>query len=130
MRKPKHTKGEKTVKKVLLCDDSMLVRRQLKDYITQQRKDITVIEAVNGREAVEKYGEERPDLVLMDIVMPEMDGIGCLKSIREIDPRAKVIVLSSVGNRETLLEALEAGALDFIQKPWTESVINRVLDLY
>ena len=56
MRKPKHTKGEKTVKKVLLCDDSMLVRRQLKDYITQQRKYITVIEDVNGREAVEMYG--------------------------------------------------------------------------
>ncbi|SMP61450.1 response regulator [Anoxynatronum buryatiense] len=118
------------MKKVLLCDDSMLVRRQLRDYISQQRKDVTVIEAVNGIEAVEKYAIERPDLVLMDIVMPEMDGIGCLKSIRKLDPQAKIIVLSSVGNRETLLEALEAGALDFIQKPWTEKVINRILDLY
>ncbi|MEN1759997.1 response regulator [Anoxynatronum sibiricum] len=118
------------MKKVLLCDDSMLVRRQLKDYISQQRKELIVIEAVNGIEALEKYAIERPDLVLMDIVMPEMDGIGCLKRIRDIDPHAKVIVLSSVGNRETLLEALEAGALDFIQKPWTETVINRILDLY
>ncbi len=118
------------MKKILLCDDSLLIRRQLKDYLVAHRKDVEVIEAVNGKEAVEKYRNEKPSLVLMDIVMPEMDGIGCLKAIKAIDPTAVVVVLSSVGNKETLKQALEAGAADFVQKPWSESVINKIIDIY
>lgn len=118
------------MKKVLICDDSLMIRSQLKDFLTLQRKDVTVIEAVNGKEAVEKYKAEKPSLVILDVVMPELDGIECLKAIRSFDPGAKVVVLSSLGNRETLLKALEAGAVDFIQKPWTDSVINKVIDIY
>lgn len=118
------------MKKVLLCDDSLLIRRQLKDFLTQNRKDVEVIEAADGKEALEKYKQESPTLVLLDIVMPEMDGIGCLKEIRAYDSSAKVVVLSSVGNKETLKMALEAGAMDFIQKPWNESVINKIIDIY
>ena len=118
------------MKKVLICDDSLLIRRQLTDYLTQSRKDVEIIEAANGKEALEKYRKERPALVLLDIVMPEMDGIGCLKEIRAYDPTAKVVVLSSLGNKETLKMALEAGAVDFVQKPWNETVINKILDIY
>lgn len=118
------------MKTVLLCDDSLLIRRQIKDFLTQSRKDVEVIEAADGKEALEKYKQEGPALVLLDIVMPELDGIGCLKEIRKYDPNAKVVVLSSVGNKEMLIMALEAGALDFIQKPWSESVINKIIDIY
>jgi len=118
------------MKKVLICDDSLLIRRQLRDYLEENRKDVEVIEAANGVEALKMYRDEHPALVLMDIVMPEMDGLGCLQEIRRYDPEAKVVVLSSVGNRETLRQALEAGAVDFIQKPWNETLINKVIDLY
>jgi two-component system, chemotaxis family, chemotaxis protein CheY len=118
------------MKKILLCDDSLLIRTQLKAFLTESRKDIQIMEAADGKEALEIYRKEGPSLVLMDIVMPEVDGISCLKQIRSYDPEAKVVVLSSVGNRETLLQALEAGAVDFIQKPWTESVISKIMDLY
>lgn len=118
------------MKKVLICDDSLLIRRQLTDFLKQNRKDVEIIEASNGKEALEKYKVEKPALVLLDIVMPEMDGIRCLKELRAYDPTAKVVVLSSLGNKETLKMALDAGAVDFVQKPWNESVINKVIDIY
>lgn len=118
------------MKKILICDDSLLIRRQLKQYFQENWKNFQVVESTNGKEAVTMYSEEAPFLVFMDIVMPEMDGICSLKKILETDPQAKVIVLSSVGNRETLREAIDAGAMDFVQKPWTDEVMKKIIDTY
>jgi len=118
------------MKKVLICDDSLLIRRQLKEFFSNNWENVLVLESVNGKEAVTRYELERPCLVFMDIVMPEMDGISSVKEIRKMDPEAKVIVLTSVGNREMLKKALEAGAMDFIQKPWTVETMNKIMENY
>lgn len=111
------------MKKLLLCDDSMLIRLQLKDFLLTQFNDLSILEARNGMEALSIYEEERPDLTILDIVMPEMDGLECLKRIRGINSQAKILILSSVGNKDILKESLKAGASNFIQKPWTEELI-------
>lgn len=113
---------------VLVCDDSMLIRAQLRDFIQGLGKGITVIEASDGVKAVEMYREHRPRLVLLDIVMPNGGGIECLKQIKEIDPEANVVIISSSGTKQLLKDALEAGAVDFIQKPWSETLVAGVID--
>lgn len=113
---------------VLVCDDSMLIRAQLRDFIQGLGKGITVIEAFDGVKAVEMYREHRPRLVLLDIVMPNGGGIECLKQIKEIDPEANVVIISSSGTKQLLKDALEAGAVDFIQKPWSETLVAGVID--
>ncbi|SDY50939.1 two-component system, chemotaxis family, response regulator CheY [Tindallia californiensis] len=118
------------MKKILICDDSLLIRRQLKQFFHYNWKEFEIVEAINGKEAVELYRAEKPFLVFMDIVMPEMDGVSSLKEICQTDSDAKIIVLSSVGNRETLREAIDAGAIDFVQKPWTDEVMNKIIKTY
>ena len=75
-------------------------------------------EAVNGRDAVEKYAEVRPDLVTMDITMPEMSGLEALQAIRDQDPSARVLMVSAMGQQKMIVEALEYGAMDFLVKPF------------
>jgi two-component system chemotaxis response regulator CheY len=104
---------------VLVCDDSLLIRKQLTDFLTGL-ENTEVYQAQNGFEAVKLFEKVRPDMVFLDIVMPEMNGLECLKRIREIDDNAIVIMLSSVGTKENLHEALDLGATGFIQKPWKE----------
>jgi two-component system chemotaxis response regulator CheY len=117
--------GEK--KKVLICDDSLLIRTQLKDFIGGLDQNIEIIEAWDGKVAVDIFAEHRPDLVFLDVVMPNENGISCLKRIREIEPQALVVMLSSSGTPQMLKEALTAGACDFVQKPWTEANISQIL---
>jgi len=116
-------------KKVLVCDDSLLIRVQLKEFLSNYNPSIEIIEATNGVEACHKYNESQPDMVFLDIVMPRMDGIECLKKIKESNKDAKVVILSSVGNQEMLKDALKAGALNFIQKPWDEDNIKKALEM-
>jgi two-component system chemotaxis response regulator CheY len=75
-------------------------------------------EAVNGRDAVDKYDQVAPDLVTLDITMPEMNGIDALKAIREKDPGARVLMVSAMGQQAMIVEALESGAMDFLVKPF------------
>jgi two-component system chemotaxis response regulator CheY len=103
--------------RVMLVDDTTFMRRMLKDILTKENYDI-VAEAQNGREAVEKYLETRPDLVLMDITMPEMDGIAAVREIKAHDPEARIVMCSALQQQEMVLESLEAGALDFVTKPF------------
>lgn len=117
-------------KKVLICDDSMLIRVQLKNFLNNHIEGVTILEAANGRVAIDIYKKEKPNLVLMDIVMPETDGLQCLKEIIEMDKDAKVIVLSSVGNKEILKETLKIGAINFIQKPWEETPLSKTIQPY
>ncbi len=103
-------------KTVLVVDDAAFMRMMIRDILAKE--GYVIHEAVNGRDAVEKYDEIRPDLVTMDITMPEMDGIEALRSIRERDPNARVLMVSAMGQQKMIVEALEAGALDFLVKPF------------
>ena len=110
-------------KKVLVVDDASFMRMMIKNIL--QGTDYEVVaEAGNGREAVDMYSEHNPDLVTMDITMPDMDGIKAVKKILEIDPDANVIMCSAMGQQAMVIDAVEAGAKDFIVKPFKE---DRVL---
>ena len=102
---------------VLIVDDALFMRMMIKDILSKDGFEV-VGEAENGVEAVKKYAELRPDLVTMDIVMPEMDGIEAVRNILKIDPRARVLMCSAMGQQPLVVEALEAGAKDFIIKPF------------
>lgn len=115
--------------KILIGDDSILARKQLKDIIAQYG-GTTFVEATNGQEAIDKFKSDKPDIVFLDIVMPVKDGIAAVKEIRESDPKAVIIIVSSVGTQAQLKNAIEAGAKDFIQKPLNVEQIERVLKNY
>ena len=110
--------------KVLIVDDAMFMRMMLKDILSKNGYEV-VGEAANGKEAIDKYIELRPDLVLLDITMPEMDGIEALKKIKMIEPKAKIIMCSAMGQQGMVVEAIQNGAIDFIVKPFQQ---NRVLE--
>jgi two-component system chemotaxis response regulator CheY len=110
--------------KVLIVDDAAFMRMMIKDILTKNGFEV-VGEAENGAKAVEKYQELRPDLTTMDITMPEMDGISAVKQIKKIDPNAKVIMCSAMGQQAMVIEAIQSGARDFIVKPFQP---DRVLE--
>lgn len=113
-------------KNVLICDDAAFMRMMIKDILTKNGYNIAG-EAENGLKAVEKYNETKPDLVLMDITMPEMDGIQALKQIKATDPSACVIMCSAMGQQAMVIEAIQSGAKDFIVKPFqAERVLEAV----
>ena len=109
---------------VLICDDAAFMRMMIKDILTKNGYNV-VGEAENGLKAVEKYNETKPDLVMMDITMPEMDGIQALKKIKEVDPAAVVIMCSAMGQQAMVIESIQSGAKDFIVKPFQA---DRVLE--
>ena len=111
-------------KNILICDDAAFMRMMIKDILTKNGYT-GAGEAENGAKAVEKYTELKPDLVLMDITMPEMDGIQALKKIRELDPKASVIMCSAMGQQAMVNESIQSGAKDFIVKPFQA---DRVLE--
>lgn len=111
--------------KVLICDDSMLVRKKLRTLV--EDCGFLVVEAQNGRLGVTHYEKESPDIVLMDIVMPELTGLEALAEIRKIDPQAVVVMISSSGTSSKLIEALKQGAVDFVQKPFEAEQIKEML---
>ena len=113
-------------KNILICDDAAFMRMMIKDILTKNGYNV-VGEAENGKIAVDKYAELSPDLVLLDITMPEMDGIGALKAIKETDPNACVIMCSAMGQQAMVIEAIQSGAKDFIVKPFqAERVLEAV----
>ena len=111
-------------KNILICDDAAFMRMMIKDILTKNGYNVAG-EAENGLKAVEKYNETKPDLVMMDITMPEMDGIQALKKIKETDPSATVIMCSAMGQQAMVIEAIQSGAKDFIVKPFQA---DRVLE--
>ena len=112
--------------KVLIVDDAAFMRMMIKDILTKNGYEVAA-EAENGIKAIEKYQETNPDLVLMDITMPEMDGIQALKKIKEVDAGAKVIMCSAMGQQAMVIEAIQSGAKDFIVKPFqADRVIEAV----
>lgn len=94
-----------------------------------KKKDLEIAgEAVNGREAIEKYKELRPDIVTMDIIMPEIDGIQAVKEIMKIDPNAKILMCSAMGQQALVIEAIQAGAKDFVIKPFQPTRVLEAVD--
>ena len=113
-------------KNILICDDAAFMRMMIKDVLSKNGYTVCG-EAENGLRAVEKYNELHPDLVLMDITMPEMDGIAALKKIKAADPSAVVIMCSAMGQQAMVIESIQAGAKDFIVKPFqAERVLEAV----
>ncbi len=113
-------------KNILICDDAAFMRMMIKDILTKNGYNVAG-EAENGLKAIEKYKETNPDLVLMDITMPEMDGIQALREIKKVDSSALVIMCSAMGQQAMVIESIQAGAKDFIVKPFQqERVIEAV----
>ncbi len=112
--------------RVLLVDDTSFMRRMLRDILVRTGFEVSA-EASNGRQAIEAYRQVCPDLVIMDITMPEMDGVAAVREIVGADPAAHIIMCSALGQQELIVEALEAGARDFVVKPFVpEKVLEAV----
>lgn len=111
-------------KRVLIVDDAAFMRMMIKDILSKNGYEVAG-EAENGLKAVEKYKELTPDLVLMDITMPEMNGIEAVKNIKAIDSSAKIVMCSAMGQQAMVIESIQAGARDFIVKPFQA---DRVLE--
>lgn len=103
--------------RILIVDDAAFMRMMIRDILTKNGYEV-VAEGNDGLQAIDKYKEFKPDLVTMDITMPEMDGINALKEIKKIDPNAKVIMCSAMGQQAMVIDAIQAGAKDFIVKPF------------
>lgn len=113
-------------KKILIVDDAAFMRMMIKDILTKNGYEV-VGEAENGLRAIEKYKELIPDLIIMDITMPEVDGIQAVKEIRKINSDTKIIMCSAMGQQAMVIESIQAGAKDFIVKPFqAERVIEAV----
>ena len=114
------------MKKVMIVDDAAFMRLNLKNIIEEMGYEI-IAEAENGKQAVDKYQEHSPDLVTMDITMPEMDGIEATRAITSFDDKANVLVCSAMGQQSLVIEAIEAGAKDFIVKPFERNRIKEAM---
>lgn len=111
---------------IMIVDDAAFMRMMLKDIL--QKNGFNVVgEAENGAIAVEKYKELQPELTIMDITMPEMDGLQSVKEIRKIDSKARIIMCSAMGQQSMVIEAIQSGAKDFVVKPFqAERVVEAV----
>jgi two-component system chemotaxis response regulator CheY len=114
--------------KALIVDDAMVVRFMLKKIITELGFE-EVYDAGDGKTAVELYKQHQPDLVTMDITMPEMDGLTCIGKIMEFDKEAKIIVCSAMGQRDMVAEAVGKGAKNFLVKPFQEDKVRETVKM-
>ena len=113
-------------KKVLVVDDAQFMRMKCRNLLKQAGYE--VIEAGDGEEAVAVYKADRPDAVLLDITMPKMDGLQALEQIRKIDPHARVAMLTAAGQQAVVREAIEAGAQDFVLKPFDDARVLKAVE--
>ncbi|MEN6299441.1 MAG: response regulator [Anaerolineaceae bacterium] len=114
--------------KILVVDDAEFLRVRISKMLSGEGHDI--LEAENGLKAIETYKASKPDLVLMDITMPEMDGLAALKEIKSFDPGARVVMLTALGQESVVLQAIKSGARDFVVKPFEkERVLSAISKL-
>lgn len=113
--------------KILVTDDAAFMRMQLKDNITKLGHEV-VGEAANGQDAIDQFRDLNPDLTTMDITMPEMDGVQAVKEIKKLNSDAKIIMCSAMGQQGMVLDAIKAGASDFIVKPFNAERIKEALE--
>lgn len=112
---------------LLVTDDALIIREMIKDTATSAGWEI-VGEATNGQEAIERFQDLRPDVCTVDMVMPGYDGLYAVRGIKEIDPNARIIVVSAVDTKQTLMEAFRLGAADFIVKPFQRDHLLATLE--
>lgn len=115
--------------KILVVDDAAFIRTVLKNIISANI-EAHLYEATNGKEAITEYEKHMPDLVFMDVTMPEVDGIEALKVIKVLDPGARIIICSAMGQQPYIVDAIKSGALDYIVKPFKAHKIVEVLNKY
>jgi len=113
-------------KTVLVVDDAVVMRMMIKNILT--KNGYAVVEAESGIDAVEKHKASRPDAVTMDMVMPDMDGIAAVKQIVAMDPAARIVMCTSMGQQQLVVEAVQAGAKSFITKPFQPPKILETLE--
>ena len=114
--------GENDMSQVMVVDDSAFIRMKSRKILSECGH--SVLEAANGVEAVDMYKSQSPDCVLLDIAMPDMDGLTALAKIREYDPDAKIAMVTSITGQRVVIQALKAGAMDFVVKPFTRDMIT------
>jgi two-component system chemotaxis response regulator CheY len=107
--------------RILIVDDSPFTRKTIRNIVESNGISNRIIEAGDGVDAVIKYKEYKPSLVIMDVLMPRADGVQALRAIKKIDPHACVIMISSIGKSYIVQDAMKAGAIDFIMKPFDSS---------
>ena len=112
---------------VLIVDDAAFMRLTIKQMLEANGHTVAA-EAANGKEAVEQFVETRPDVVILDITMPEMNGLEALERIKIIEPKAKIIICSALGQQEMIAKAIELGAQQFIVKPFEAAVLVETMD--
>lgn len=115
--------------KVLITDDAAFMRMMLKDILTKNGHEV-VGEAANGVEMLSKYEETQPDIVTLDITMPEMDGLTAIKELRKKHPDANVIMCSAMGQQSMVIDAIQSGAKDFIVKPFQADRVIKCLSKF
>ena len=113
--------------RVLIVDDALIVRKRIRDIAEEAGWEVAA-EATDGEEAVALYEREKPDLVTLDIVMPNLDGVAALKQLIENDPNAHVVMISAVDQKEKLIECIRAGAMDFIVKPFETASLRQFFE--
>ncbi len=116
-------------KRVLIVDDALIMRKRIREIAEEAGWQVAG-EAKDGEEAILLYQREKPDLVTLDIVMPNLDGVSALKKMIESDPSARVVMVSAVNQKDKLAECVRAGAIDFIVKPFEKSSLRRFFDKY
>ena len=116
-------------KTLVVADDAAIIRQKVKEAARSAGWEI-VGEARNGKEAIERYTELRPTAMTIDLVMPEYDGIYALREIMALDPNAKIIVVSAIGQKSVLHEAFKLGAVDFIVKPFDKQALAKTLEQF
>ena len=116
-------------KRVLIVDDALIMRKRIKQIAEEANWEVAG-EAKDGEEAVALYQQVKPDLVTMDIVMAKMDGVTALKQIVQDDPQARVVMVSAVNQKEKLAECIQAGAIDFVVKPFDKASLRNFFEKY
>ena len=115
------------MKKLMIVDDSNLIRKKIAREFDQSKFEL-IASADNGEKAIELFEAHRPEIVTMDITMPHLDGVDCIERLVEIDPKTKILVISALNDKATGMEALEKGAMGFINKPFTQQEIVDALN--
>ena len=115
--------------RLLIVDDAMFMRQRIREIAVAAGWEI-VGEAADGVEALDVYDRERPSLVTLDIVMPKMDGVAVLKEIMQVDPTARIVMVSAVNQKQNLAECIDAGAVDFIVKPFDPAGLHQFFVRY
>ena len=115
--------------RVLIVDDALIIRKRIKEVAQEAGWEIAG-EAKNGEEAVTLFEQEKPDLVTLDIIMPIMDGVTALRRMIDVDPSARVVMVSAVDQKEKLSECIQIGAMDFVVKPFDKSRLKNFFDRY